>query len=109
MLNIILLILLLLIANAICFQCSKNSRKNSFNLMMSEETYGETLNSIRSAARMGDVDKLQEIVKKWQKNDILNDRTGDMMGLCPLHWAVAAGLLILPYLILLLLSIITRY
>jgi len=60
--------------------------------MMSEETYSETLNSIRSAARMGDVDKLQEIVKKWQKNDILNDRTGDMMGLCPLHWAVAAGI-----------------
>ena len=48
--------------------------------------------SIRSACRMGDSEKLSGIVSQWINNTVaLNDRKGDFMGLTPLHWAVAAG------------------
>ena len=50
-----------------------------------------TLQSIRSAARMGDADALQSLTADWKKHPILNERRGDILGLAPLHWAVAAG------------------
>ena len=50
-----------------------------------------TLESIRSAARMGDAEKLQALIGDWKKHPILNERRGDILGLAPLHWAVAAG------------------
>ena len=50
-----------------------------------------TIDSIRSAARMGDFEKLKLLSIEWNGHPVLNDRNGDMMGLAPLHWAVAAG------------------
>lgn len=60
-------------------------------IMMSPDTMADALSSIRSAARMGDYEKLESLLGMWQNHSILNDRTGDIMGLTPLHWAVAAG------------------
>lgn len=50
-----------------------------------------TLDSMRSAARMGDSNRLLELVTPWRNHPILNDKAGDFMGLSILHWAVAAG------------------
>ena len=58
---------------------------------MSTEPPEGTLESIRSAARMGNVDALQELIADWNKHPILNERRGDILGLAPIHWAVAAG------------------
>jgi len=59
--------------------------------MLSDNEY-EALNSIRSAARMGDVNKLQELCLQYKGNsELLSEKKGDFMGLTPLHWAVSSG------------------
>lgn len=49
------------------------------------------LSEIRSAARMGNVEALRKLTVDWKGHPVLNERKGDIMGLSPLHWAVAAG------------------
>ena len=49
------------------------------------------IQSVRSAARMGDANTLKQLVSEWHEHPGLNDRIGDIMGLTPLHWSVAAG------------------
>ena len=49
------------------------------------------IQSVRSAARMGDADTLRQLVQGWSNHPGLNNRVGDIMGLTPLHWSVAAG------------------
>ena len=49
------------------------------------------ISAMRSAARMGDAEKLRALTSNWSHHPILNDKVGDMMGLTLLHWAVAAG------------------
>ena len=40
---------------------------------------------------MGDVEKLRSLVKPWSRQSLLSEKNGDIMGLTPLHWAVATG------------------
>lgn len=59
--------------------------------MMSDSQSG-FIQDIRSAARMGNAEKLEALTKQYPKGDpILNNKEGDFMGLTPLHWAIASG------------------
>lgn len=61
-------------------------------LNMSFDPPSGYIQAIRSAARMGNVEKLEELTKACSRgHPVLNDKVGDMMGLTPLHWAVASG------------------
>lgn len=50
------------------------------------------IESVRSAARMGDCEKLTSLTNECgYGHPVLNEKKGDIMGLTPLHWSVAAG------------------
>ena len=61
-----------------------NNNNNTFkrNISMLSDNEYEALNSIRSAARMGDVNKLQELCLQYKGNsELLSEKKGDFMGL----------------------------
>ena len=61
---------------------NNNNAVGGSSLMMSFEPPSGFLQALRSAARMGDASKLAELTKSSPVgHSILNDRTGDIMGL----------------------------
>lgn len=89
--SFLLLFSLFILSRSFLFRSFQRHGNIDLDLCMSIDPPQGTIEAIRSAARMGDTEKLKELTSNWKGHSILNNKIGDFMGLSPLHWAVAAG------------------
>lgn len=91
----IIIILLIIVVDGFYNHRNRFIANNRFKMCIGDDNYRDTLNSLRSAARMSDAVKLEELIVKLKSSNIplsiLNDKAGDAMGLSIIHWAVASG------------------